>query len=66
MNCLLLFIGVVFPPFGFPLVIGEHVHDVNTRYKYWGLNILLTICLWLPGVIHFLYYWIKSGHFCAD
>ena len=65
-NTVLLIMGVLVPPAGFVFVIIKETNDINKRYLHWGLNILLTLCLWLPGAIHFLYYWIKQGHFTAD
>ena len=66
MNTVLLIVGVLLPPLGFVFVMGketEKTYDFNNSYLQMGLNLLLTICLWLPGVIHFLYYWYKQGGF---
>tara|TARA_R110001606_G_scaffold85593_1_gene194006 strand:+ start:74 stop:250 length:177 start_codon:yes stop_codon:yes gene_type:complete len=53
MDILRLILAIVLPPLGVFLTVGIGLH-------FW-LNIILTLCGYIPGIIHALYVILKKG-----
>lgn len=54
MDILRLILAIVLPPIGVLLTVGLGLH-------FW-LNIILTLCGYIPGIIHALYVILKKGN----
>jgi uncharacterized membrane protein YqaE (UPF0057 family) len=53
MDILRLILAIILPPLGVFLTVGIGLH-------FW-LNIILTLCGYIPGIIHALYVVLKKG-----
>ena len=53
MDVVRLILAIILPPVGVLLTVGIGLH-------FW-LNIILTLCGYIPGIIHALYVILKKG-----
>jgi uncharacterized membrane protein YqaE (UPF0057 family) len=53
MDVVRLILAIILPPVGVLLTVGLGLH-------FW-LNIILTLCGYIPGIIHALYVILKKG-----
>jgi uncharacterized membrane protein YqaE (UPF0057 family) len=53
MDVVRLILAIILPPVGVLLTVGLGLH-------FW-LNIILTLCSYIPGIIHALYVILKKG-----
>jgi uncharacterized membrane protein YqaE (UPF0057 family) len=53
MDVVRLILAIILPPLGVFLTVGIGLH-------FW-LNIILTLCGYIPGIIHALYVILKKG-----